>query len=236
MALSRAAAAALHPVVSELLRRPQPAQRTPEWYAARRECITASDAAAALGIKPYASYKGDVRAELLRKKLENRFMTNIYVEHGVKYEDEARDLAMRTLGMTALDFGLLRHPEHRWLGASPDGVTTCGRCIEIKCPLRRKIVPGEVPHHYAPQVQVQMFVCGLEETLFVQYVPPSITKGEPFIDITRVRRDDAWIERNLPLLKRFFDEYAAALETHVPAPRSPPPACFVVDVLYDDLV
>lgn len=142
----------MDPRVAQLLRRPQFAQRTPEWYAARKECITASDAAAALRIKPYASYKGCPRQDLLQRKLENNFMTNIFVEHGQAYEDEARDRAMEQLGMTALDFGLLRHPDHPWLGASPDGITTCGTCIEIKCPLRRKIVPGHVPEHYAPQV------------------------------------------------------------------------------------
>ena len=221
--------------VVELLGRPQPGQRTPEWYAARRELITASDCAAALGIKPFPSYKGDVRAELMKKKLDPHFMTNIYVEHGVVYEDEARDAAMERLGLKCLDFGLLRHPEHRWLGASPDGVTWCGKCVEIKCPLRRKIVPGEVPHHYVSQVQIQMFVCGLDETIFVQYRPASLTKAEPFIDITWVKRDDAWLAENIPKLKQFFDEYERKLLTHVPIPRPPPPACLIDDALYEDI-
>ena len=145
----------MHPRVQELIASPQWTQRTPEWYEARRGLITASDAAAALGIKPFASYKGCPRAELLKKKLENRPFFNIFVEHGQKYEDEARDLAMAQLDMSAIDLGLLRHPELHWLGASPDGVTTCGKCIEIKCPLRRRIVPGEVPSHYQPQVKSQ---------------------------------------------------------------------------------
>lgn len=226
----------MDPRVSALLARPQLVQRTPEWYEARRELITASDCAAALGIKPYASYKGCPRSELLTKKLENRPFFNIFVEHGNKYEDEARDAAMAQLGMQPLDFGLLRHPTLPWLGASPDGVTTCGRCIEIKCPLRRKIVPGEVPHHYVPQVQVQMQVCGLDETLFVQYRPRVLTGGEPFMDVTRVQRDDAWFEAALPILKGFFDEYMAARTTFVAEPVPAPPPCLVDPRLYDDFI
>ena len=222
----------VHPKVRALLQRPQFAQRTPEWYEARRGLITASDAAAALGIKPFASYKGCPRADLLQKKLENRPFTSIFVEHGVKYEDEARDAAMQQLGMRALDFGLLRHPELPWLGASPDGVTACGLCIEVKCPLRRKI-SDEVPEHYMPQVQVQMQVCGLDETLFIQYRPAVLTKAEPYLCITRVRRDDAWFERAKPLLKSFFDEYQRALETYVPEPPPPPPPCLVQPLMYE---
>ena len=226
----------LDPRVVELLGRPQPAQRTPEWYAARRELITASDCAAALRIKPFPSFKGDVRKELMAKKLDPFFMTNIYCEHGVVYEDEARDAAMEILGLKCLDFGLLRHPDYPWLGASPDGVTWCGKCVEIKCPLRRKIIPGEIPHHYFPQVQVQMLVCGLDETIFIQYMPSKLTKREPFLDIAWIKRDDAWLDENVPKLKAFFDEYAEKLETHVPIIRPPPPPCLVVDSLYGDIV
>lgn len=225
----------LDPRVVELLGRPQPGQRTPEWYAARRELITASDCAAALGIKPFVSFKGDVRKELMAKKLDPFFMTNIYVEHGVVHEDEARDAAMEQLGLKCLDFGLLRHPEHRWLWASPDGVTYCGKCVEIKCPLRRKIVPGEVPHHYFPQVQIQMYVCGLDETIFIEYMPSKLTKGAPFVDIKWVKRDDSWLDENIPKLKVFFDEYEKKLLTHVPIQRPPPPACLIEEALYEDI-
>lgn len=235
MAAAGGATRAIDPRVAELLRRPQLAQRTPEWYEARRTLITASDCAAALGIKPYASYKTCPRKDLLQKKLDNRPLHNIFVEHGTLYEDEARDLAMAKLGMQALDLGLLRHPTLPWLGASPDGVTTCGKCIEIKCPLRRKIVPGEVPHHYFPQVQVQMQVCGLRETVFIQYKPSTVTRGEPELDIAWLRRDDEWFERAKPVLKSFFDEYQAALETHVPAPLPPPPPCLIDEQLYAEM-
>jgi putative phage-type endonuclease len=225
----------IHPRVVHLLRAPQYAQRTDEWYAARKTLITASDCAAALGIKPFKSYKGDPRAELLEKKLGGQFFTNVFVEHGNKYEDEARDAAMEVLGKKCFDFGLIRHETLPWIGASPDGITADGIMVEIKCPLRRKIIPGEIPHHYFPQVQVQMEVCDLEQTVFVQYMPRSLTRGEPFLDITWIDRDREWFEAAKPTLKSFFDEYQNALLTYVPKPKPPPPKCFVTPGLYDDL-
>lgn len=220
-----------HPAVTWLQGRPQWQQRTKAWYDIRRTLLTASDVASALDIKPYDSYKGSPRADLLRRKLENKPFSNMFTAHGQKYEDEARDLMVEALGEKVLDFGLLVHPEHSWLAASPDGITTTGKCVEIKCPLRRVIVPGEVPHHYIPQVQVQMAVCNMSSTLFVQYRPAnSSPDGRSILDITVVERDHAWLDAQLPLLKRFYNEYMAALEVYVPPP---PPTSTIVDDLYD---
>lgn len=225
----------MHPRVAELLQRRQWAQRTPEWYEIRRTLLTASDVAGSLDIKPFASYKGSPRADLLKKKLENKPFGNMYTAHGQKYEDEACAMMASMLGERVLEFGLLVHPEHTWLAASPDGVTTSGKCIEIKCPLRRKIEPGHIPHHYWPQVQVQMQTCGLDTTLFVQYRPAHMNPDKkPVLDITVVERDDVWFEANLPAMRAFYDEYMAALPTYVPEPPSPLDACTIVDGLYDD--
>lgn len=225
----------MHHKVARLLTRKQWAQRTPEWYEVRRTLLTASDAAGALDIKPFASYKGSPRADLLVKKLENKPFSNMFTVHGQKYEDEARDMMAAALGEQVLDFGLLVHPDHTWLAASPDGVTLTGKCVEIKCPLRRAIVPGHVPEHYLPQVQVQMQVCDVDSCLFVQYRPAHMNPdNKPVLDITTVERDDAWFEASLPRLRSLFDEYVAALETYVPLPSPPPPPCTIADALYDD--
>ena len=225
----------MHPGVTKLLQRKQWAQRTPEWYEVRKTLLTASDVASALDVKPFPSYKGSPRADLLVKKLENKPFGNMFTAHGQKYEDEACDLMASMLGETVLPFGLLVHPEHTWLAASPDGITHTGKCVEIKCPLRRTIVPGKIPSHYYPQVQCQMQVCGLDTTLFVQYKPAALMPdGKPFVDITVVERDDAWFADALPKLKAFYDEFMAARETYVPAPLPPLEQCTIVDTLYDD--
>ena len=223
----------LHPKVIALLERPQIVQRTPEWYEARRTLLTASDAASVLNIKPFESYKGNPRDECMKKKLENKPFSNIFVRHGQAYEDEARDLMCAALGESVIEFGLLRHPSHSWLGASPDGVTESGRCVEIKCPLRRVIQAGQVPHHYWPQIQVQMEVCNLDQTIFVQYRPASISKDKKsLLDIVVVERDRKWFADNKPILHAFWKEYMHALPTYVPEPPPSPPQCLIVDNLY----
>jgi hypothetical protein len=79
-----------------------------------------------------------------------------------------------------------------------------------------------------------MEVCDLDKTVFVQYMPASLTKGEPFLDIAWVERDRGWFEAAKPTLKSFFDDYQNALATYVPKPKPPPPKCFIVSNLYDD--
>lgn len=218
-----------HPRARALFERHQYPQRTPEWYAVRRGLLTASDVAAVLGVKPYASYRGCPRADVLDKKLANRPLNNQFVAHGNKYENEARDLLAVAMGESVHECGLVLHPTLPWLAASPDGVTPTGKMVEIKCPLKREIIPGHVPEHYYPQIQVQMEVCDLDVTLFVQYKPAVLTGGMPQLDIVAIERDRQWFADACDLLHAFWSEYMAAARTYVPPP---PPACLIHDALY----
>jgi putative phage-type endonuclease len=205
--------------------REQWVQRSPEWFAARRDLLTASDAASALDIKPYASYRGSPRAELLRKKATNAPLSNMFVVHGQKYEDEARALACGALGETVADVGLVRHASLPWLGASPDGVTMSGKLVEIKCPLKREIVPGHVPGHYYPQIQVQMEVCDVDATIFVQYKPGTLTAdGLPVLDVVVVERDKEWFRRHRDALHAFWREFMGAKQSGDASVDAPAPA------------
>merc|ERR1712078_540060 len=76
--------------VLRLLLKQQVKQRSPEWYVTRKSCLTASDAATALGLNPYKK-----PSELIKSKAG--FYSNVQpdpqmiraTEHGIKYEDEA---------------------------------------------------------------------------------------------------------------------------------------------------
>lgn len=222
----------LHPRVASLLGREQFVQRTPEWYSARRDLLTASDAASALDVKPYPSYRGSPRNELIRKKATDAPVQNMFVVHGQKYEDEARDWAAAALGETVMDVGLVRHAALPWLGASPDGVTATGKLIEIKCPLKRTIEPGVVPHHYYPQVQVQMETCDIDFTIFVQYKPACLSPdGKAFIDLVVIERDRAWFADNVERLRGCWEEFMAARATAKPVSH-PLTLCEIKDDLY----
>ena len=228
------AEAVCHPGVGRMFAKKQYAQRTPEWYEVRRGLITASDAASALGVPPFKSYRGDIRAETLRKKLDNAPFSNMFVAHGQRYEAEACALMAEALGEEVFEFGLVVHDALPWLGASPDGVTRSGKLVEIKCPMKRAIVPGEVPHHYAAQVQVQLEVCDLDSCIFCQYKPAGLNgygTGH-VLDIVVVERDRRWFEAARPELHRFWEDYTARLPTHVPPPLPPAPVCLVDDEMY----
>lgn len=198
----------MHAATQRLMGREQWVQRSPEWFAVRRGLLTASDAASALDIKPYPSYRGSSRAELLRRKVTDESLANMFMAHGQKYEDAARDWAAAAMGETVMDVGLVRHETLHWLAASPDGVTCSGKLLEIKCPMKREIQPGHIPSHYYPQVQCQMEVCDVDSTIFVQYKPACVARdGRAFLDIVVVERDREWFRRNRDDLESFWREF-----------------------------
>jgi len=224
----------LHPYVVKLFQKPQYAQRTPEWYEVRKTLMTASESSAALGIKPFAGFRGCPREDLLMKKLNTVPVVGMALQHGVRYESEAAEMAMRILGERMFEFGLIVHDEYPWLAASPDGITSRGYCVEIKCPLRRKIIPGEVPHHYYPQIQTQMEVCNVDFCYFIQYKPGFMNDGGvPFIDIVVVERDRRWFEDRKHILYGFYTELMERKMTHVSITEEAEIQDEIVEYLYD---
>jgi putative phage-type endonuclease len=194
----------MHPNVKALIEREYAAQKSEEWLALRGNLLTASDAATAIGKNKYESPD-----DLLRKKcgIGPRFVGNAATKHGEKYEDEARILYEQRHGEVVHELGLVPHPIHTWLGGSPDGVTESGKLVEIKCPPLRQIVPGEVPEHYMPQLQLCMQILDLEESDFIQYKPAETNWPRPEeFDVVNVKRDPEWWKTNLPIMKEFWDK------------------------------
>lgn len=201
--------------IQTIRERTQYRQKSDEWYAVRKTLLTASEVASVLDIKPYASYRGSPRTELMRNKLAKHFGTsddhksgsNPFCDHGNKYEDEARDIYEETTGEKVYEFGLMIHADIPWLGASPDGICASRKLLEIKCPVKREVVPGYVPEHYIPQLHINMQVFDLLSADFVEYVPQHMTWPKPRVfEITNIPRDDTWWEDTLPKLQSFWDE------------------------------
>src|SRR5210317_15204 len=193
----------MHPNVKALIEREYAAQKSEEWLALRGQLLTASDAATAIGVNKYE--KPD---DLLRKKcgVGPRFMGNEATRHGEKYEDEARILYEERHGEVVHEIGLCPHPEHNWLGGSPDGVSESGKLVEIKCPMSRKI-EACVPEHYMPQLQLCMEILDLEEADFIQYKPAEFNwpKPEEFV-VVNVKRDREWFAKYLPVMEDFWQK------------------------------
>lgn len=175
-----------------------PSQRSAEWHAMRDGMLTASDGGAILGVSKY-----DPPYTVILKKLEKPpFTSNEHCYHGKKYEEPATMIYSYRMNAQVGEFGLMQHPEHKIVGASPDGICNglkldgvsksklIGRMLEIKCPSRRKIltegdIKGEIcPLHYWVQVQLQLECCDLDECDFWQCKITEYNNKEQFISDT----------------------------------------------------
>jgi putative phage-type endonuclease len=212
----------MHESVRLLLEAEYAPQRSEEWLRLRGNMLTASDAATALGTNPYEKPK-----DLILKKCgHKKFDGNQATLHGNKYEDEARDIYCARYNEVAHEIGLRPHPEHTWLGGSPDGITESGKLLEIKCPLKRDIKP-EVPVYYMPQLQLLMEILNLETCDFIQYKPSELTwPGPAEFVVVHVPRDRQWFQESLPVLRALWDRVvyhrAHGCAELLPKPRAPP--------------
>jgi putative phage-type endonuclease len=97
-----------------------PAQRSKEWFEMRDEMITASDGGVVVGLNPYEYDFGFVQKKVFGKPFE----TSIDCYHGKKYEQAATMVYEYRMNVRVKEFGLCRHPEYNFLGASPDGIVS----------------------------------------------------------------------------------------------------------------
>ena len=176
---------------------PQPAQRSEEWYKARENRLTASSLADALG-EGHFKTKNDV---ILDKCGYGTFKGNATTQWGVKYEEVAIMIYQKRKNTIVKEYGLVPHPTIPFIGASPDGITTDGIMLEIKCPPKRKIT-GVVPHHYWVQIQLQLETCNLElcdfeECKLVEYKNEYDFFGDIYIDDDGNIQDKMMTEHNL---------------------------------------
>jgi len=149
----------------KLLKTPLVKQKTEEWYNMRHNMITASDFAQALGEGKFGSTE-----DLIMKKCEKCgdskafSASNPFFRWGNLFEPVAIELySLMHGGIKIHEFGLIQHHTHTFFGASPDGISDAGIMVEIKCPLKRKIIPGaDVPKQYYYQIQGQLDVCKLD--------------------------------------------------------------------------
>ena len=182
-------------------------QRSKEWYDARVGRITASSVGAILGLSPFMTRQGVLRA-MIREKLgaQSEFPdpAPAPVAWGMAMESQAvAEFEMRT--SERVDPAPFV-PFEDWLGASPDGYVSDGRLLEVKCPygLRAHEKPifkhaNEQPHYLA-QMQVQMYVTGIDSCWFYQWTPHDSQQ-------TLIHRDDDWLATNIPALRQFYAEF-----------------------------
>jgi putative phage-type endonuclease len=175
--------------VQTLREKPQPDQRTPEWYARRNNLITASAASKAFGSQASIN-------QLIYEKCKNYSATatatavgggdtvitpqaplqgsvNSPLHWGQRYEP-VTVMVYEYRNKTRLgEFGCIQHDDYPFIGASPDGINIdpaspiYGRMVEIKNIFNRDIT-GHPKEEYWIQTQIQMEVCDLDECDFVE--------------------------------------------------------------------
>lgn len=199
----------------------------PQWFEVRKRKVTASIAAAIIGANKYQS----ANAVLLEKigkgyGMNDRGLTA--VRHGLDNEPIAIAYYEEQTGKKVVSFGSIQDKIYEWLACSPDGITEDGILIEIKCPISRKIIPGEIPAHYLPQVQFSLHVLGLQKAHFVEFVPAinpvyhaddpppeNVAITPPQFNLVEIVRDDAWWDKYFPKLESFYQRLCFYLE-HFP--------------------
>lgn len=168
-----------------LQEKPQPDQRTPEWYTRRNNLITASAASKAFGSQASVN-------QLVYEKCKNQPSSqdqnqnascsppaplqgsvNSPLHWGQRYEP-VTVMVYEHRNRTKLgEFGCIQHDTYPFIGASPDGINIdamspiYGRMVEIKNIVNREIT-GSPKEEYWIQTQIQMEVCDLDECDFVE--------------------------------------------------------------------
>ena len=178
--------------IRALQEKPQPDQRTPEWYARRNNLITASAASKAFGSQAsvnqlvYEKCKSQTEAAAAAAEAvatgtsPNQSPSaplqgpvNSPLHWGQRYEPVTVMVYEHRNKTTLGEFGCIQHDKYPFIGASPDGINIdaasplYGRMVEIKNIVNREIT-GHPKEEYWIQTQIQMEVCDLDECDFVE--------------------------------------------------------------------
>jgi putative phage-type endonuclease len=161
--------------IHKLKLKPQPTQRTKEWYEFRYNLITASNAYKAFESQSMINQLIYEKCLPLKTSNEENTMVNINttLHWGQKYEPLSVMLYETMYKTKVDDFGCIQHEKYKFLGASPDGINVdlesvrFGRMLEIKNIVNREIT-GIPKKEYWIQMQLQMEVCDLDECDFLE--------------------------------------------------------------------
>jgi predicted phage-related endonuclease len=197
-------------------------QRTEEWRLARAGNLTASTFKDIIAItragKPTAA-----RLKLMHQKAFERLagipvheISSKSTSWGQDLEDAADGAYMVATGGIIVPSPYLTHPQHPFIGASPDGLVGMDGGVEKKCPHDEAVhietwLEG-MPEDHIPQVQGNMLVTGRAWWDFISYDPRQGEKWRLYVQ--RIPRDDAYISNTLlPSLLQFEAELQAMVET-----------------------
>lgn len=179
--------------IAKLVSIPLVPQKSDAWLSLRKNMLTASDLAQALGKGKFGSRNAllQKKAQALCRSVESNESTSMStgvgsalpLKWGTMFEPMiSRVYSQRNGNIPIYEFGLLPHPTLAHFGASPDGITEIGKMVEIKCPWRRKIEQGVVPEQYFLQIQGQLSVCELDECDYIEVIMMDIENEQQYYE------------------------------------------------------
>lgn len=195
--------------IEELKRKPQPEQRSNDWYEMRKNMFTASsDIANILGLgyeKGPAVYK-----HLMLKKNGHDlkgFRGNEATRWGQKYEDIICAVYCQRNKTEVKEYGLIQHDTYPFIGASPDGISSDGIMLEIKCPFRRQIT-GTPKTYYWVQMQCQLEVCDLDLCDFCECTINEYPDEEAFLqDVLLEDENKTQMDLEKGIIGEYYNKY-----------------------------
>lgn len=176
------------------------------WLRARAGKLTGTDAAIPEEKNPHKT-----KGQWVREKVRalhgaatgedlNEFVMTPAVRHGSAMESTVISWYEKEFGFKIAETGLVTHPVHGWMAASPDGLKGVSSGIEIKCPFWYK--EPYSPHdprfsHYLWQCHMVMECCDLEDLVFICYLQKS-PKDKPKTLVETVKRNRDWLQEEVP--------------------------------------
>lgn len=192
----------------------QPKQKTSEWYEYRHGLMTASN------IWKIFSSEAQLNSYICEK-------CKPYVQHkpnntggtlhwGNMYEPISIQIYENLFNTKIGDFGCIQHPNHHFIGASPDGINIdennkekYGTLIEVKNIVNREIT-GIPKEEYWIQVQLQLEICDLDECDFLETRIKNYENEDFFYEDTEVEYKGVilnFIEKELNVDSSFLYKY-----------------------------
>lgn len=201
------------------MRNDNPMQGTGEWFSARTGKLTASRMAAAMSFLKNgneSAARRDLKIEILAERLTDNIVQKYVtaeMQWGIDHEPMAKEAFEAKTGIKVTDIGFVDHPMIEYFGASPDGLTSDGRCIEIKCPKTTThlswLLDDCVPESHKPQMIVQA-ACTGRPVWFVSFDPRLPVKQQLFIKVfepsdTEIRQVEEMAKQFLFEVDEMFD-------------------------------
>ncbi len=161
-------------------------QRTDAWHSKRGEMLTASEIWKTVKDASPASRHEIVLSKLVPRDTGSGGGARALV-WGTQFEPIAKQIYETLHGVKIVDTTCIPHPEHTFLGASPDGILVpedpahamYGHLVEFKCPISREFDDTtDVPSAYVHQMQLQMACSGLDVCEYAEFKFKTMTYSE----------------------------------------------------------